>query len=379
MMRKRERIGRIEYLDLLKAISMFLVVYCHGVLLPYDSIMGNILMSVAWGAVPCFMMVSGAVMHQRKCFSWRTHLKHMGVTYITLIAWRVLYLLTYIVGDKFNGCSIGQVVSYLFFLQNLEGVDTGVMWYMIAYLGIMFLYPVTYYLFCGGKSGRQVAFFMLVLSGITGIIVPSGQWLINAILPSLGKQLDLNTVVNTLTIGNNTNLLFYFLLGAFLLEYQDALGEKWRCLGNHSNLFRSQIVRWGLCILLLLIGTTRLIIVKYVDTGYVIWADTYLNFGYSRVSTMLIAIGLYGSVECLGNLVQGKVKKILEETIGRNTLGIYYLHYIILTAFQWTTSYGLVRTHYFVGMNIMKAILLTTLCCGITMLMHKIPMIKRIC
>lgn len=38
---------------------MLLVIYCHGVLLPYHSVVGNLMMTLAWGAVPCFVMASG--------------------------------------------------------------------------------------------------------------------------------------------------------------------------------------------------------------------------------------------------------------------------------------------------------------------------------
>ena len=65
----QQKTSRIVYLDVLKGVSMLLVIYCHGVLLPYHSVVGNLMMTLAWGAVPCFVMASGAVLHQSRHFT----------------------------------------------------------------------------------------------------------------------------------------------------------------------------------------------------------------------------------------------------------------------------------------------------------------------
>ena len=50
---------------------MFLVVFYHGVVLPKDSIIGNFFMSLAWGAVPVFMLISGGLMHNASSFVFK--------------------------------------------------------------------------------------------------------------------------------------------------------------------------------------------------------------------------------------------------------------------------------------------------------------------
>ena len=47
---------RIEYLDIVKVIAIFLVVFCHFVLLS-ESIPSNLFMSACWSGVPRFFMV----------------------------------------------------------------------------------------------------------------------------------------------------------------------------------------------------------------------------------------------------------------------------------------------------------------------------------
>lgn len=63
--------SRIAYLDKIKGISILLVVFCHSVMLSAGGVLGNIVMCVAWGAVPCFFMVTGALLNNAQKFDWK--------------------------------------------------------------------------------------------------------------------------------------------------------------------------------------------------------------------------------------------------------------------------------------------------------------------
>ncbi len=104
----QQKTSRIVYLDVLKGVSMLLVIYCHGVLLPYHSVVGNLMMTLAWGAVPCFVMASGAVLHQSRHFTWQKHGKRLGSMYMTLVCWRLLYLVVYRIAGKITGFPFGH-------------------------------------------------------------------------------------------------------------------------------------------------------------------------------------------------------------------------------------------------------------------------------
>ena len=363
----QQKTSRIAYLDVLKGVSMLLVIYCHGVLLPYHSVVGNLMMTLAWGAVPCFVMASGAVLHQSRHFAWKKHGKRVGGMYVTLVCWRLLYLVVYRLAGKTTGISLWESIRYLFFLQDYEGVDTGLMWYMIAYLGLMIVYPITYFLFTGGTLGKQIAFFVMLLSGLTGILFPSIDWLVRQITHRSGLPLEAWNSI--LTFGNNTNLLFYFLLGAFFLEYQNYSDK-----GKYDWIYKRRLPLSGLC---LVIGLMGLEFVKYRETGLLIWGDTYLGFGYVRLSTALIAIGLYGLCESLFSERENLATKIIGECIGQNTLGIYYLHYILLAVFSWTTCFPWLQSHYFIGMNLIKAFVVAFVCYVVVCLVSKVPLIRK--
>ena len=83
---------RFAFLDFVKAISIVLVVFCHYVLIPSESITGNILMLLAWGAVPCFFICSGYVLlHKEEPL--KQSLMRPVRAYAVFVAWKVLYLL----------------------------------------------------------------------------------------------------------------------------------------------------------------------------------------------------------------------------------------------------------------------------------------------
>ena len=83
---------RIQYLDIIKVISIFLVVFCHFVLLS-ETVPANILMVACWSGVPMFFMVNGALLFTRP-LKLEKHIRKTILIYIVLVAWRLIYLFT---------------------------------------------------------------------------------------------------------------------------------------------------------------------------------------------------------------------------------------------------------------------------------------------
>lgn len=191
---------------------------------------------------------------------------------------------------------------------------------------------ISYYLFPVYRRYTGKADYILYHDPIRSDRYPFSicEWLVGQIIH--GRELPLQAWNSILTFGNNNNLLFYFLLGAFLLEYQQGVDRK-EC----GRIYRWRLPLSGIC---LVIGLMGLMFIKYRETGLLIWGDTYLSFGYVRLSTALIAIGLYGVCESLFSDRENLASKIIGEYIGQNTLGIYYLHYILLAVFSWTTCFS---------------------------------------
>lgn len=86
---KQRMSNRLVFLDDLKGLCILLVVFCHFVLLPADSVAGNIIMSICWVAVPCFIMTTGYLLHKKETFDWKRYFTRLVTTYIVFVVWRI--------------------------------------------------------------------------------------------------------------------------------------------------------------------------------------------------------------------------------------------------------------------------------------------------
>lgn len=348
---------RIENIDALKAVCILLVVFCHYVVLPNETIIGNFIMTLTWAAVPCFMMVSGALMHQTSRFSWEKYFTKLVRIYIVLCAWRLIYLLVYFVVLDIS-FGIYDIVQYLFLLKDLEGVNTGVMWYMIAYLIVMCLYPVTYHLF--KNNGRKILAFIMGISFVQGILIPSMNRTLQIILNILDiPEFSFNGISRILPFSNYSNMIFYYVLGAFLYEYKSEISTK---------------VRKEVLPVLLVAGTLGLMAIKYAATHTFFWQGVYLDDGYSHVITIVIAVAMW-LIFCEYEEKCKTINYILAKYLGQYTMGIYYLHYIVLAVAN-ILIYPLIKGYYSLSLNCIKTILVTIICLALTVILRKIPVIK---
>ncbi len=67
----------------------------------------------------------------------------------------------------------------------------------------------------------------------------------------------------------------------------------------------------------------------------------------------------------------------LARHIGRYTMGIYYLHYILLAACS-IYFYPMIHKYYSFMANGIKTVLVTLVCVVVTMLLKKIPWVRNL-
>ena len=73
---------RIQYLDIIKVIAIFLVVFCHFVLLA-ETVPANLFMVSCWAGVPLFFMVNGALLFTRP-LNLKKHIRKTNCSFIFL-------------------------------------------------------------------------------------------------------------------------------------------------------------------------------------------------------------------------------------------------------------------------------------------------------
>lgn len=356
----KKKTGRLDNLDALKAISITLVVFCHYVLLSKESIAGNAVMSAAWGAVPCFMMVSGALLHSKKDFSWSYYFNKLAKIIIPFIVWRLIYLLITAMVSTVES-SFSQVIQYLFFFKDIDSVSTGGMWYIIAYIVVLLIYPVTYHLF-QDKNGRKVLLFMCILACLSGILIPSVNWGANKISAAMGRgEISIITLNMLMPFNNYANMLFYFIIGAFIFDSRDSIKE-----------FFNE--RRYITIATVVAGVAGLMAVKYLDNGTWRWENIYILDGYTRFSTLILSIGLF-----LFFLVYdfNKIYHMLAVSVGRYTMGIYYIHPIALFV-CYVTIYPYLTDYSSFSLNCVKTIVMLIFSAVVTILIRAVPGLRRL-
>ena len=348
--------GRIRYFDELKGIAIILVVFCHLVVLSQETILGNIIMSFAWAAVPCFFMVTGGLMHRASAWSWKKWGMKLWKLYLSLSVWKLLYFVFYYISRDVRADAI-TIIKYVFFWGNISNVDIGPMWFMNAYLNMMFIYPITYFLYKKDEFGKQLLLYLGILLGVASIMA------------SVANQLGitfLSQMLGLIPFAGYKNMLFYFILGIFLLEQREKMTEIFS---------RKKVMRW-IPLVLIMIGILGVLGIKFADTGSFRWNGVYLTDGYNRLSTLVMAVGLYLVFSL--KLYPGSVKVL--EIIGQNTMGIYFLHYPVLILYKkiCTMLVENYTDYYSFELNCIQTVIVVSLCMIITIVMKKIPVVKNI-
>lgn len=354
---------RIEYLDTIKGICILLVVFCHFTVLPSHTYIGNIFMSMAWGAVPCFMMISGGLMHASPAFYWKKYIFKFLRLYSALIIWKIIYLLVHFFIMEIS-FSKTELIKYLFFFGDIPPVNTGVMWYINAYLTALLLYPVSYFLFHTDRQGKKLLFFLLTICFFSGIFIPFCNFLLELFSKTTGWSIiDISGLKSISPLTNYSSILFYFLLGAFLFEYENQL--------KHN----ISAYKYGKFIpaIMILLGTINLLFIKYMQTGSLQWNGIYLADGYNRLSTVLLALGIY----FFFTIHKGKACDWIAKCIGPYTMGIYYIHYLLLIVCN-TFLYQYLTGYYSFILNCIKTLFITFICILSTILIRKIPVVKML-
>lgn len=300
-------------LDLLKAFSIFMVVFFHNARLTAGSLPDNLSMLLPMAAVPCFFMASGAVFFHRP-FEMTKHIRRMIRFYLTIVLWKLLYLVFYHAqGAPLDG-SLRTLFSYLFLFQHMGGVGTAHFWFMDAMLTLMLAAPILYLCYHQkGKSrllpGHDTLFlFLLAVLFFFNQLVTSGNLIAAGLAGLIGKPgWDLTPLgeVNPFSF-RYSNYFTYYLLGGLLMEY------KARC---------SSRLAAGLS----LAGLLGLLMIKFTQTGSLVWDGIHLLSGYYWISTMLLASGLF---LLFTRIPTGRISVLsfLARYAGGATLGIFYLH-----------------------------------------------------
>ena len=256
------------------------------------------------------------------------------------------------------------IVKYLFLFGDIQNVDTSIMWFMYAYIAVLVFFPISYYLFQSGKAGRKILIFVEAILFVSTFAVSAGNFLFAELSRISGCNLLQISISTIIPFGGWPNMLFCFIAGAFLLQYREKINyyldeKQWR--------------RW-IPMFLFGIGTVGLLFVKWRETGLICWGGVYITDGYNRIMTIILAVGLYLILE---RWKIRKAGKLIARYIGTMTMGIYFIHRLLLAFFQ--VQFGYIYEQYgSFGLNLLKTAVAVVICVFVTMLLKKIPIVREL-
>lgn len=357
---------RIDYLDILKAVAIFLVVFCHFVLLS-PTVFANLFMCACWMAVPVFFMVNGALLFL-KPLDFQKHLQKTLWVYGVMTVWKLVYLLSVplLTGTGLEGVTVGSAVNYLFLFGELPGIVNGHLWFIEALLAVYLVFPLFRVLDDGSVQARRILWFfalacLFCTNGLYSLGV-LGSMLRSAGLPA---SLSFDALLGFQPFGKYGNMLGFFLLGHLLARRKRPFwGKLWaQRLTGALLLFAGLLLLWG---------------VKCYLSGQAVWDGILLQEGYRHVPVVFMAAGLFLLIKRVK--MRNRAVAAFVRMLAARTLGIFYIHWIfgwmlVNPLAGWLMSKGMA---FGVWTNILKNVVLMAPALAVTMVLERIPVVKRL-
>lgn len=358
-MEKRKE--RYFYLDVLKFISIIMVVFCHYTRLG-NTFLDNAFMTLCYIAVPIFFMVNGALLFN-KGFDLKKHLLKTLSFYTIATIWRIIYITEAIAGGSvaFAECSKTQLLTYVFLWRNSPEV-AGHLWFMQALIMVYLIFPVLYFCFHSGDNGKKALASISAVIFVTTFCATD----INTLLIWMKKFFAINDAsVSALRyfspFGYFANMLCFFILGG-LLHYKFVINrvssapiqKKWRFVALSAFL-----LSWFL-----------MLFSKFIIDGTWLWNGRAYNDGYNHVPTLLASVAFF--LMCLNiNISVPPIRKMII-FVASNTLSIYYIHWIVGRVLaEYTPVSSLLA-------NFTRAVLTAVISLLFGFLLSKIPVVKKL-
>ncbi len=348
-------------LDLMKTLAIFFVILYHGMafesyILTDGSALSYIkyfLQGLLCICVPIFFFVNGALMLQKE-FDIKKHIRKLLKLVLLILFWGSLTLAVLMpVRSEFFGA-----FEFVKSLLSLRGNWIHHLWFLCALFGVYVFLPLIKNCF---DTSKRV--FLYFLSAV--LLFTFGGTLVSAVFDAVGFACGMNISPAGFVLFQKLDpfistgyALGYFMLGGLLFEKRDSLNlKKYRVLAIILAICAAS------CVFLYGIMMSRRDGVQY---------DVVCSL-YGSVFALVLTVSLFLLV--LPMKAGNKLGKFLA-LCGSNTLGIYLIHWIILTSLEdilW-------RIPYYSTMpgKLVFCVILFFVSLGLSALIKKIPLMKEI-
>lgn len=350
---------RYANIDLLKSIAIIMVIAIHSHLFNTDFIANSktsvylqYALRILCEGVTIFVFVNGFLIINKKEFDLRKHLKKTLKIFLILILWSLI-LTTSIKLIYKEPLHILEIIKNIF-TTDINNKYTGILWFLQNLITLYLIYPILKVVHDKNKKIYDYLFIIILI----------GTILINL----LGMVSDLiNTKINcnlinifTAYIGKfqiltNRNFLIFFMLGGYVFENKGKFEQKttrmkWSIIG---------IVAWIVSYMLAIL-ISKLQNKLYID-----------SFNYESAFMPFILIGFFAITYGYENKNKWYDKFI--EIVGKNSLGIYLVHIILIRIIDQGSLLGTSLIY-----RILKVVLVFITSLIVTLIIKKIPKLNRI-
>lgn len=363
---------RIFYYDVIKAIAIFLVCYYHfnvsytgfkeGFI--YIPNFGYIVMVLASIGVPLFFLVNGALL-LNKPFELKLHIKKIAKVYFILICWRFITVLSLLFKFENVDYKLTDFINLLF-ISHFPNIPLNHLWFMDALLSIYIIFPVLKFIY-DSDNGNKIYQYMIGTLIIFSVVPYTFQIVTNIIEYKYSKTINLFYLFNnTNPFGTYAYSLLYFSIGGILGKL---LNDKKLQL----NIF--------VCIVIFVISWFLL---AFWGAMYTKINGNYYDAvfgGYPTLMTLFMSICFFVLVSKIATSNSFMHKSV--SIISANTLGIYYIHwivgYLLLSNIKNLLSPLFVHGYFdYVIQNVVKTIILVLISLLITLMIKKTPLLRKL-
>lgn len=354
---------RLTHIDLLESIAIFFVVFYHSAFYNYDITQSGstekyllyFTRTILSTGVPLFFFTNGYLLFQ-KAFSLKKHVRKIFRLAFLMIFWEALLMLLYMI-------IAGEPLSFEIIMKSILDLDVfwgmNRFWFLGALISIYILFPALKALF--DMNRKAFVFFTAACAILTFGFKAGNQLLffLSCIFHRNFGSLNypLLTIFNPFR-GTYGYAYVYFCVGGLIYPFENTI----RDYSKSRRIFFSITGILISCILLFLVGVFHSRIEKQL------W-DVVWN-GYDTVFTFFNAITIYILCLCCNR------KSALIQHISANTLGIYFLHGLLVRlTYPWIEGKALSFSFF---ASLLYSLFITGGCLLICLCFRKNPVLKRL-
>lgn len=315
---------RYDYIDILKVIAIIMVIILHSIHINFDFIASNSIKSyimfflrILCEGVPIFVCVNGFLIINKPLDIKKHYLKTLKILGILLL-WSLLNVV--IIKLLNNEClNIKDIINNVL-KTDISNKYTGPLWFLQNLIMLYLIYPALKVVHDNNKRIYNhlficVTFFTVGMNLLLNSILIF-QGLTNIKIASIYSFFEKYNPIS------NGNFIFFFMLGGYIFEYKDKLQcNKKRLIGITIGVVS--------CIYAFIMGTVLSKISGKMVAG---------SFNYGTVFMAGIIISLFSLFYKYKN--HRRIYNKIIEDLGKNSLGIYLVHKIIIVFINRYVSYS---------------------------------------